>query len=80
MTTIGSLFTGYGGLDMGVAMAVDPDAQAANPNYPPASSNGSWDSQTATSPAPTWASAANTSYDSSATASYHSKPRSRLTH
>lgn len=26
MTTIGSLFTGYGGLDMGVAMAVDPDA------------------------------------------------------
>lgn len=28
MTTIGSLFTGYGGLDMGVAMAVDPDALA----------------------------------------------------
>ena len=27
MTTIGSLFTGYGGLDMGVAMAVDPDAR-----------------------------------------------------
>lgn len=29
MTTIGSLFTGYGGLDMGVAMALDPDAQVA---------------------------------------------------
>ena len=29
MTTIGSLFTGYGGLDMGVAMAVDPDARVA---------------------------------------------------
>lgn len=28
MTTIGSLFTGYGGIDMGVAMAVDPDALA----------------------------------------------------
>lgn len=27
MTTVGSLFTGYGGLDMGVAMAVDPDAR-----------------------------------------------------
>ena len=27
MTAIGSLFTGYGGLDMGVAMAVDPDAR-----------------------------------------------------
>lgn len=27
MTTIGSLFTGYGGLDMGVAMALDPDAR-----------------------------------------------------
>ena len=27
MTSIGSLFTGYGGLDMGVAMAVDPDAR-----------------------------------------------------
>lgn len=29
MTTIGSLFTGYGGLDMGVAMAVDPEARVA---------------------------------------------------
>ena len=29
MTTIGSLFTGYGGLDMGVAMALDPDARDA---------------------------------------------------
>lgn len=29
MTTIGSLFTGYGGLDMGVAMAVDSDARVA---------------------------------------------------
>lgn len=29
MTTIGSLFTGYGGLDMGVAMALDPDARIA---------------------------------------------------
>ena len=29
MTTIGSLFTGYGGLDMGVAMAVDTDARVA---------------------------------------------------
>lgn len=29
MTTIGSLFTGYGGLDMGVAMAVDPAALVA---------------------------------------------------
>ena len=29
MTTIGSLFTGYGGLDMGVAMAVGPDARVA---------------------------------------------------
>lgn len=29
MTTVGSLFTGYGGLDMGVAMAVDPDARVA---------------------------------------------------
>lgn len=29
MTTIGSLFTGYGGLDMGIAMALDPDAQVA---------------------------------------------------
>ena len=27
MTTIGSLFTGYGGLDMGVSMAADPDAR-----------------------------------------------------
>ena len=49
MTTVGSLFTGYGGLDMGVAMAVDPDARvawtsdvekAANPSYPRDSSNG----------------------------------------
>lgn len=29
MTTIGSLFTGYGGLDMGVSTAVDPDARVA---------------------------------------------------
>lgn len=29
MTTIGSLFTGYGGLDMGVAMALDPDARVS---------------------------------------------------
>lgn len=29
MITIGSLFTGYGGLDMGVAMALDPDARVA---------------------------------------------------
>lgn len=29
MTTIGSIFTGYGGLDMGVATAVDPDARVA---------------------------------------------------
>lgn len=29
MTTIGSLFTGYGGLDMGVAMALDPGARVA---------------------------------------------------
>ena len=29
MTVIGSLFTGYGGLDMGVAMAVDPNARVA---------------------------------------------------
>lgn len=29
MTTIGSLFTGYGGLDIGVAMAVDSDARVA---------------------------------------------------
>lgn len=29
MTAIGSLFTGYGGLDMGVAMALDPDARVA---------------------------------------------------
>lgn len=29
MTTIGSLFTGYGGLDMGVAMAADPAARVA---------------------------------------------------
>lgn len=27
MTTIGSLFTGYGGLDMGIAMALDPEAR-----------------------------------------------------
>ena len=29
MTTIGSLFTGYGGLDMGVSTAVDPAARVA---------------------------------------------------
>mgnify|MGYP000879740465 FL=1 len=29
MTTIGSLFTGYGGLDMGIAMALDPEARVA---------------------------------------------------
>lgn len=29
MTTIGSLLTGYGGLDMGVTMALDPDARVA---------------------------------------------------
>lgn len=29
MTTIGSLFTGYGGLDMAVRMALDPDAHVA---------------------------------------------------
>ena len=29
MTTIGSLFTGYGGLDMAARMALDPDAQVA---------------------------------------------------
>ena len=29
MTTIGSLFTGYGGLDTGVSTAVDPDARVA---------------------------------------------------
>lgn len=29
MTTIGSLFTGYGGLDMGIAMALDSDARVA---------------------------------------------------
>ena len=29
MTTIGSLFTGYGGLDMAVRMALDPDARVA---------------------------------------------------
>ena len=29
MTTIGSLFTGYGGLDTGVAMALDPGARVA---------------------------------------------------
>ena len=29
MTTIGSLFTGYGGLDMAVRMALDPDASVA---------------------------------------------------
>ena len=29
MTTIGSWFTGYGGLDMGVAMALDSDARVA---------------------------------------------------
>lgn len=34
MTTIGSLFTGYGGLDMGVAMALDPDAQVRWPDTP----------------------------------------------
>lgn len=31
MTTIGSLFTGYGGLDMGVAMAIDPAARSPGP-------------------------------------------------
>jgi len=29
MTTIGSLFTGYGGLDMAACMALDPDARVA---------------------------------------------------
>lgn len=29
MTTIGSLFTGYGGLDMGAATALDPEARVA---------------------------------------------------
>ena len=29
MTTIGSLFTGYGGLDMAVRMAIDPAARVA---------------------------------------------------
>ena len=29
MTTIGSLFTGYGGLDMGIVMALDPGARVA---------------------------------------------------
>ena len=29
MTTIGSLFTGYGGLDMAVRLALDPDARVA---------------------------------------------------
>ena len=29
MTTIGNLFTGYGGLNMGVTMALDPSAQIA---------------------------------------------------
>lgn len=29
MTAIGSLFTGYGGLDMGIAMALDPEARVA---------------------------------------------------
>ena len=29
MTTIGSLFTGYGGLDMAVRMALDPAARVA---------------------------------------------------
>ena len=29
MTSIGSLFTGYGGLDMAVRMALDPDARVA---------------------------------------------------
>lgn len=29
MTTIGSLFTGYGGLDMGVSMALEPEARVA---------------------------------------------------
>ena len=29
MTTIGSLFTGYGGLDMAVRMALDPSARVA---------------------------------------------------
>lgn len=30
MTTVGSLFTGYGGLDMAVRMALDPGAAAAS--------------------------------------------------
>ena len=51
------------------------DAKAANPNYPHASSNGSWGYQTATSPAPTSTSAANANYGCSATASSHNKPR-----
>ena len=29
MTTLGSLFTGYGGLDMGVMTALDPSARVA---------------------------------------------------
>lgn len=29
MISIGSLFTGYGGLDMGVRMALDPSARVA---------------------------------------------------
>lgn len=29
MTTVGSLFTGYGGLDMAVRMALDPGARVA---------------------------------------------------
>ena len=29
MTTVGSLFTGYGGLDMAACMALDPDARVA---------------------------------------------------
>lgn len=29
MTTIGSLFTGYGGLDMAARMALDPEARVA---------------------------------------------------
>ena len=35
MTTIGSLFTGYEGLDMGGATAVDPDARVAPPPTTP---------------------------------------------